>query len=305
MEILTSEQKNIKGNLNMDSLVNVDWLKANLDDPNLRVLECSVIVEKMDDDSMSFISGRGNWEKGHIPGSSYIDLISAFSDASSALPFTRPTVEQFSKEMGSLGIGLNTKVVLYDRGNYNNMWATRIWWTFRSFGFDTVAILDGGWKAWNEAEYPVTTEEYIFPETKFQATPREGIFVDTQEVFKALNDPDTLLIDAMAPKIFNGEIERFARLGHISGAINSPVEEIVKAGAMTFINKDNLQEHFASILGEPDAHQQVILYCGRGIRSTVNAFSLHRLGYKNISVYDGSLAEWTVDDSLPMTTLLE
>jgi thiosulfate/3-mercaptopyruvate sulfurtransferase len=303
METLISEQNNIKDNLNMDSLVDVDWLKANLGDPNLRVLECTAIVKQADNGSYSFHSGRQVWEEGHIQGSGFADLTTALSDVSNPFPFARPSVEQFSKEMGILGVGPGTKVVLYDR--FNNMWATRVWWMLRAFGFDTVGVLDGGWRAWSEANYPVTTDESKYPKAEFKATPRKDMFVDTDKVLKALDDSNTLLIDSMSPKVYYGEFMRFARPGHIPGAVNLPTEGVVNIETMTFLNENELREHFAPILKNKEQYQQVIAYCGAGMRSTVNAFSLYRIGYKNVAVYDGSLNEWSANLSHPMTTLPE
>lgn len=285
-------------NLLMDSLVDVGWLKANIDNQNLRIFDCSVVVKKNSDDSIFFVSGKDNWENGHIKGSGFMDLIEAFSDTSKSLPFTRPSAEQFSIAMGNLGVGEGTKVVLYDRGGYNNMWATRVWWMLHSFGFDEVAILDGGWKAWSDSSFPIENDKCSYPVTEFKAKQRKDVFVDTPEVLDAVENSSALLIDAMAPSIYYGELARFERLGHIPGAINLPIEGIIDSATNKFNNKDDVQEHLISIVGPSE--QKVISYCGRGMRSTVNAFYLHRLGYKNISVYDGSLAEWSADDSLPM-----
>jgi thiosulfate/3-mercaptopyruvate sulfurtransferase len=44
---------------------------------------------------------------------------------------------------------------------------------------------------------------------------------------------------------------------------------------------------------------RVITYCGAGIAASSDALALTLLG-KRVSVYDGSLAEWTSDPSLPM-----
>jgi thiosulfate/3-mercaptopyruvate sulfurtransferase len=48
--------------------------------------------------------------------------------------------------------------------------------------------------------------------------------------------------------------------------------------------------------------KRVIAYCGGGISATIDLFLLHRLGYDNLSLYDGSLGEWANDESLPLET---
>ena len=48
--------------------------------------------------------------------------------------------------------------------------------------------------------------------------------------------------------------------------------------------------------------KRVIAYCGGGISATVDLFLLHRLGYQNLTLYDGSMGEWAKDASLPIET---
>ena len=48
--------------------------------------------------------------------------------------------------------------------------------------------------------------------------------------------------------------------------------------------------------------KRVIAYCGGGISATVDLFLLHRLGYDNLTLYDGSMGEWARDASLPIET---
>jgi 3-mercaptopyruvate sulfurtransferase SseA len=44
-------------------------------------------------------------------------------------------------------VGQGSHVVLYDasRDQWANMWAARVWWMPRAFGFDQAAVLNGGW----------------------------------------------------------------------------------------------------------------------------------------------------------------
>jgi thiosulfate/3-mercaptopyruvate sulfurtransferase len=48
--------------------------------------------------------------------------------------------------------------------------------------------------------------------------------------------------------------------------------------------------------------QRTITYCGAGIAASSDALALTLLGVPNVAVYDGSLAEWSADPSLPMET---
>jgi len=282
----------------MDSLIDAAWLTRNLNDPDLRILDCSVGLGQTESGEFTFIPGRKAWSEGHIPGSAFADLLGALSETGSQIPLMRPSGEQFSRAMGALGVGPGKKVVLYDSANA--MWATRVWWLLRAFGFDDAAILDGGWTAWCNAGGPVSTDQPTYPTSRFEAAPREGLFVDAPDVRDSVGDRGTILIDALSPEMFRGEEAPYARPGHIPGAINVYAMEIVDPETMRFIDEASLREKFAPALENPD--RKVITYCGVGVGATSDAFNLHRLGCDNVAVYDGSLAEWSMDDSLPMVT---
>jgi thiosulfate/3-mercaptopyruvate sulfurtransferase len=280
----------------MDSLIEVDWLLRHLDDPQLRILECSVTFVDAADGTISFHSGRADWEKGHIPGSAFADLIEDLADPESQLEFTLPSAERFAGAMGALGVGQGTKVVLYDRTF--GMWATRLWWMLRAFGFDDAAVLNGGFTAWQAAGGPIDDAPSPHAFTKFEPDFRPGAFVDKDDVRAALSDPTACLIDALRPQIYRGDQVPYTRPGHIIGAVNVPMVELTDANSRRFLDDDALKERFSAALGR----SSVITYCGAGIAATVDAFLLHRLGHQRVSVYDGSLSEWSADPSLPMET---
>jgi thiosulfate/3-mercaptopyruvate sulfurtransferase len=282
----------------MDNIVDVTWLEENLDDPNLRILDCSVIMEQAADGSYSFVSGQKVWSEGHILGSVFADLTSALSDTTSPLPFTLPSVEQFAEVMSALGVGTESKVILYDRSE--NMWATRVWWMLRAFSFDNAAVLNGGWTAWSKANAPITTDEPNFPSVNFPAKLRKGVFVNTDEVLNSIKDSNVSLINVLPPEVFSGEIVPFARAGRIPQSINIPPMELLDTQTMRFADDATMRERF-EVLSKKQS-KPIIAYCGAGISSTAAAFLLHRLGYEDVAVYDGSLAEWSANEALPMVS---
>lgn len=280
----------------MDTLVEADWLLHQLDDPALRILECSVAFEDAADGTISFYSGRGDWQKSHIPGSAFADLLGDLSDSESELQFMLPSAERFAHAMGALGVGQGTRVVLYDRTW--NMWATRLWWMLRAYGFDDAAVLNGGFTAWRALDAPVSSAPPRYPMANFEAKPRPGVFVGKEDVRAALAETSTCLVDALRPQIFRGEQVPYSRPGHISGALNVPALHLVDAHSKRFLNEDALRSHFSAAIDRP----AVVTYCGAGIAATVDAFLLHRLGHRRVAVYDGSLSEWSADPTLPMET---
>src|SRR5262247_819659 len=153
-------------------LVETDWLAANLDDPSLRVLECTTILHPLPDGGYKAESGRAAWGAGHIPRSGFADLTDDLCDRAAATLYMMPSTEQMAASMARLGVGEGTRVVLYDRAV--NMWAARVWWMLRAVGFDRAAVLNGGWKKWTLEGRPTSTEPCAYPSARFVARPRPG-----------------------------------------------------------------------------------------------------------------------------------
>jgi len=89
----------------MDTLVTAEWLSQHIGDPDLVVLDCTVVTIPHDDGRVHNVSGRPDYEAGHIPNAGFADLKEALSDTSSPIEFAVPTPEQFCRAMGALGVG--------------------------------------------------------------------------------------------------------------------------------------------------------------------------------------------------------
>jgi thiosulfate/3-mercaptopyruvate sulfurtransferase len=274
-----------------DDLVEPGWLASRLGDERLRVLDVTVQI------TPEFVtsSGHAGWEVAHVPGSVFGDLLGGLSDRTApALMMMLPSAEQFAAEMGALGVGTGTPVVLYDARE--NMWAARVWWMLRAFGFDDAAVLDGGWRAWTAQQHPVCSKPCTCPPAQFIARPRPGLFAGTQDVLDAIDDPDTTIVSALGRRQHRGEINEYGRPGHIPGAKNVSAWAILDKATGRYRPLGELRQMCAPILGA----ERIITYCGGGIAASSLAFVLHRLGHPNIAVYDGGLLEWCADPSLPL-----
>ena len=283
----------------MRALVSVDWLRDHLGDPQLRVLDCTVHLVRSDDGTgYERRSGRTDWEKAHVPGSMFADLIHDLSDPDSALSFMRPSAARFASAMEALGVGDDSTVVLYD--SRDAMWATRVWWLLHSFGFERAFVVDGGWKAWAAAGAPTTAEVTPRPTGgRFTASPRDDVFVDTAAVAAIVADGHACLIDSLTPEQYRGDVQGYARAGHIPGAINVPARHLVDPDTGRFLSEGELRAHFAAPLA---SDTPIVTYCGGGIAATADAFVLTMLGRDDVAVYDCSLSAWTADHAAPMAT---
>jgi thiosulfate/3-mercaptopyruvate sulfurtransferase len=279
-------------------LVETDWLARHLDDPGVRVLECTVLLHPDPERGYRVESGRATWEAGHIPGSGFADLPGDLSDRDTDLRFMLPPAAQFAEAMARCGVGDGVRVVLYDRAV--NMWAARVWWMLRAFGFDAAAVLNGGWRSWTAGGHPVSTEPDTRPPARFVARPRPGMFADKAAVLGALGD-GACVLNALTEEQHRGTGGVvYGRPGRIAGSANVPARALVDPRTHAYLSAGELRARFEAVgaLGT----QRVVTYCGGGIAASSAAFVLALLGHENVAVYDASLSEWAADPALPMET---
>ena len=276
----------------MDILVTTDWLSQQLGDPDLVVLECTVHTVMEDEGGFHNVSGRADYDLGHIPGSGFADLTTDLSDQTSPIEFAPPTPERFCAAMGQLGVGDDTRVVLYDR--LMSAWAARVWWMLRWVGFDRAAILDGGLNVWSAEGHPLSLEPANHPVRHLTPAPRPELIADRDEVIGAIENNAVNIIDTLPEESYKGEQTMYARPGHIPGAVNiSGMDLLDEQGRFRPMDElDAMHE------GDPSARN--ITYCGGGILASSNAFVMTRLGYTDVGVYTASLQEWAADPANPL-----
>ena len=286
-----------------EGLITTAELAGVLHQPDLRLFDCTTYLEYQPEGSrVPYIAvpGRHTFEAGHIPGADFLDLQGEFSDQNTELRFMMPGVAQLEAAFGRHGIGADSRVVLYSIGTA--MWATRFWWMLKSLGFDHASVLDGGfdkWKAEGRALEAGPAKGY--PTAKFTAKPRKGYFVGKHDVLTAHTDRDTVVVNALGPQFHKGlEPSRYGRPGRIPGSVNVSAATLLDPQAKTFVPLPDAEAKFAAQGVTKD--KRVIAYCGGGISATIDLFQLHRLGYDNLTLYDGSMGEWARDASLPIET---
>jgi thiosulfate/3-mercaptopyruvate sulfurtransferase len=282
----------VAADTSMDSLVTAEWLNEHLNDPDLVVLDCSVLVQPTGNGGFDSVSGRPQYDKGHIPTAGFADLKGELSDIESPFGFAVPTPEQFAAAMSALGVGDDSRVVLYDASG--SVWAARVWWMLRWIGFDKVALLDGGLAAWTAQGLPLSTEPVSRSVGTLTIALRPELIVGKDEVLAAISDDTVSIIDALPEAQYRGEMSMYARPGHITSATNVPVLSLINETGR-YRPTQELEKLFTG-----DRDSRTITYCGGGIAASANAFVMTRLGYKDVAVYAASLQEWAADESLPM-----
>ncbi|MDP6565567.1 MAG: sulfurtransferase [Alphaproteobacteria bacterium] len=280
-------------------LVETAWLAEHLDDPALRIFDCTTHLIPDPKTVYRVQSGLADYQAGHIPGAGYLDLQAELSDSASRLRFTMPSAEHFAAAMGGKGLGDGHRVVLYSAGTM--WWATRIWWMLRAFGCEGAAVLNGGYQKWQAEERPVSTEPCVYPPASFTPAPRPGLIAQKDDVLAALADPGAAVVNALTRRQHRGEAEtHYGRPGRIANSTCLPALDLIDRDSNTFLDAATLREKFAEV-GATDTGR-TIFYCGGGIAASADAFALALLGQDGIAIYDNSLSEWANDPDLPMET---
>jgi thiosulfate/3-mercaptopyruvate sulfurtransferase len=268
----------------LPSIVSPLWLAERLDQAEVRVLDASWYLPSTGRD------GRAEFLAGHIPGARYFDLDSV-SDDRTSLPHMLPTAARFAEQVGALGVGNDSTVVVYD-GSGANLSAARAWWMFRAFGHDRVAVLDGGILKWRAEGRGLEKGSPRIESATFTARLRPGIVRAMDDVADALRSGSAQVVDMRSTGRFQGtDPEPRAGLpsGHMPGALNLPYNSLV-ADDGTLLPEEELRRRMAAAGLQLD--RPIICSCGSGVSACALLLALDTLGVQGAALYDGSWTEW-------------
>jgi thiosulfate/3-mercaptopyruvate sulfurtransferase len=247
--------------------------------------------------------GTSAYAAGHVPNALYAhldrDLSSPVTPASGRHPL--PSVERLARTFGRWGIDNTVQVVAYDQGN--GAFAARLWWLLRWMGHQKVAVLNGGFAAWQQAGLPTDTVPGARRARVFTPRPADNVVVSTAEVERlvaagALDSGASMLVDARAADRFAGENETIDPVaGHIPGARNHPFLRNVDARGR-FLSAGELRERWAATLSAPA--ERAIAMCGSGVTACHNLLALEVAGLPGARLYAGSWSEWIRDAARPV-----
>jgi len=197
---------------------------------------------------------------GHVPGALHVHLDRDLSGPKTGLNGRHPlpSREQAAALFGSLGVAPGVQVVAYDA--QGGPYAARAWWLLRWLGHREVAVLDGGWQAWQAAGGAVETAVHARPGgAPYPMRDAAMPTVATAEVLAGLGRLG--LVDARAPERFRGDVEPLDPVaGHIPGARLRFFKDNLGADGC-FKPAAQLRAEFEAMALPPDA---VVHQCGSG-----------------------------------------
>ena len=267
----------------MNPLVTPSWLSTRLQDPNIIILDATLPPVGVTPP----IDTHARYLAQHIPTALFFD-IEELSDHSTALPHMLPTPEDFSRSMSALGINDNATIVVYEQeGVYS---APRAWWTLRIFGAPHVHILDGGLRAWLQAGFPTESGPVHRAPATFHASLNPEAVIALSQLKEKIGNHQQIL-DARSAARFNGtapEPRPGLSSGHMPGATSLPFTELIEDGRLKPAEK--LRELF--LTKQINLQQPITTTCGSGVTAAVIALGLEIAGAQDVSLYDGSWAEY-------------
>ncbi|RRR74458.1 MAG: sulfurtransferase [Candidatus Viridilinea halotolerans] len=280
-------------------LVSSDWLAAHLDHPQLRIVDMRGTVLPPTDPKPHYAARHEDYAASHLPGAIYLDWTHDIVDLDDPVLVQVAPPAKIAQVLGGAGIGDESIVVAYD--DWFSMFAGRLLWVLRYYGFEHVRILDGGLLKWQAEGRPMSSALPTYPAATLTPRPQPALRKTADAILAALDSP-MLLLDARNAKEFHGEESRAGRGGHIPGAHNIFYQSLLSAEDHTYASPEELRTRFsaAGIPLEDLAEREVVAYCNGGVSATPVALALELATGKRVALYDGSWNEWGNDFTKPL-----
>ncbi|KAI9593200.1 rhodanese domain-containing protein [Syncephalis fuscata] len=291
--IITRNMSNIINREKQSPVCSLDWLRERMSNPE--TAQATVIL----DGSWHMPREKRNADEeflaGHIPGALRFN-IDKIADHSTSLPHMLPSTLLFSESIGTLGIGNEDHVVVYDDSAVYS--AFRVYWMFKIFGHSRISVLDGGLNAWRQAQLPLAHGlEHLPTKKQFSAHLHPELLVVYDQLQKHIEkQSDSLapqIVDARGSPRFTGkEPEPRPELssGHMPGAFNVSYKAVVDDESHSLRTAQEICELFEKQGVQLDKH--IITSCGSGVTACVLYAALEKAGVHQVAVYDGSWSEY-------------
>jgi thiosulfate/3-mercaptopyruvate sulfurtransferase len=284
--------KGINQQMKYSTFIQPSDLLAQINNPRWAIFDCRFDLQDASAGELSYLEA-------HIPGAQYAHLEDDLSGPITGLTGRHPlpSIEEMAALFGQWGIDAETQVVAYDsRGGGI---AARLWWALKYLGHDAVAILEGGFPAWEREGYPIQSGKEQRSAAQFVPRLRPEMRIDIEELENHLDDFSQGMIDSRSAERYRGEEEPLDPVaGHIPGSLNrfwgSNLDEDHR-----LLAADTLREKFLTLIGDKQP-SDLVVYCGSGVTGCFNLVIMEHLGMPGARLYPGSWSEWCADEDRPI-----
>jgi thiosulfate/3-mercaptopyruvate sulfurtransferase len=168
-----------------------------------------------------------------------------------------------------------------------------------AYGFSHVRMLDGGLWQYMKEGYPVEEgKDYKGKKTIITDLSNPEKYLANIDEIKRFADgklKDVQLIDARPREEFLGNTDddypKGTKGGSIPGAISITKSDFLHEDSETFLTATEMMSKIV-VKHDLDPDKRTICMCYAGISATVPYIAFHKLGFKNLQVYDGSWSEY-------------
>ena len=274
-------------------LVSSSWLAKRLGSSTLKLVDGTCFLPTDGRDA------HAEYLAEHLPGAVFFD-IDQICEPETGLPHTWPSTERFTQAVGKLGIDNDDTVICYEAGRF--MGASRVWWMFKAFGHERVAVLDGGLSQWKAEGRPTESGPLNPTPKQYDAQAQPGMVCDWREVMQAIESDKAQILDARSAGRFHAtapEPRPGVRGGHMPGALNLPFDLLLSEHGR-YKSKAGLERAFKAAGVQRD--KPIITTCGSGVSAATLLLGLNLIGRKDAVLYDGSWSEWASRTDTPVVT---
>jgi len=244
------------------------------------------------------------YAQGHIPGAVHVD-VTAFSEDRGKVKGLLKPVDELRPLLEKAGLHPDKHIVIYGASSKSVddlRDATRLFWILEYLGFEKVSVLEGGFERWQAEKREVQAEAVEpVPVTLPDLKPREELMATADEVAEAAKSEEAHVLDVRSQEDYAGEKKNpaLSRAGHIPGAHNLPADDMVDAQDNE-VDVETTGGKLEDLGWKED--DPFVTYCTTGRQASVGYFTLRLLGADNVSLYDGSMSEWSADPDRPVET---
>lgn len=259
--------------------------------PNEHLLVSADELNSMlNDENLLLIDARADSTGPFVDGAVHFAAISELGDPDHSVANFLIGPDQFQEKMRDIGLDNDDRVIIMDDGNH--LAAARLFYALEYYGFSNASLLNGGYAAWTENNFPTVDEPAdVSAEGNFTANVQESRFCDFDTVVAASSDPDKIILDVRSEGEYRGEIERAEKSGHIPNAVNLEWNNVIESeGVPYFKSASEIQELYSAAGLTPD--KEIIPHCQTNVRGSHAYFTLRLMGYDSVRPYEASWAEY-------------